>query len=113
MGREGSVTYTISGASGKQYTLDTYTKDTTFKDISAVYIFTKRYKGSQDKYFQDALYIGESAELGTRIANHEKWPCVNRNGCTHISIMQISGETARENAETDLRNGNTTPCNDQ
>lgn len=103
----------FTGKSGKSYTFDTYDKKTSFNNVSAVYIFTKRYQRKDGAYTQDALYIGESAELGTRIMNHEKWPCVDKNGCTHISILRISGDKARIDAETDLRNAHKTPCNDQ
>ena len=107
------TTVTFTGKSGKQYKFDTYTKDTSFRDVSAVYIFTKRVQKLDGSYFQKPLYIGESEKLGTRILNHEKWPYVDRLGCTHISIMQISGESARMDAESDLINGQNPPCNFQ
>lgn len=54
------------------------------------------------EYSQKPLYIGQSSELGTRIASHEKWECVNNHGCTHINVMAVTGDQARLDAETDL-----------
>ncbi|EGY24564.1 hypothetical protein DA2_3180 [Desulfovibrio sp. A2] len=104
---------TFKGKSGTEYAFDTYTKDTAFNDISAVYSFVKRFKNTTGGYTQTPLYIGESEQLGTRIASHEKWPCADKNGCTHISVMAIKGEKARLAAETDLINGYDPVCNKQ
>lgn len=108
---EQTMTITFNGKSGKQYTFNTYSKDTSFRDVSAVYIFTKRACDSRGFDYYHALYIGESGQLGTRIATHEKWSLVNRYGCTHIAIMQVSGESNRLTAETDLIHGQNPPCN--
>lgn len=103
---------TFSGESGTSYEFDTYTKDTQFYDVSAIYIFVKRdYKNGQ--YYQEALYVGETGELRTRIANHEKWPCVNRHGCTHISVMRVPNKKERFRIETDLIHGLDPVCNRQ
>ncbi|MDE2134485.1 MAG: GIY-YIG nuclease family protein [Alphaproteobacteria bacterium] len=106
------ATATFSGESGTDYSFNVYTSDTTFKDISAVYIFTKRTE-KDNKGTHELLYIGESDQLGTRIANHEKWDSVNKHGCNCICVHAIDGDKARVKAETDLRNGNITLCNDQ
>jgi hypothetical protein len=109
-----STTVTFTGESGTKYKFETYTTDTSFNNVSAVYMFVKRFKKTDGTYSQKPLYIGESSQLGTRITNHDKWECVEENGCTHISVMTIKGAQARIDAETDLRNGYpNTPCNDQ
>ncbi len=106
------ATGAFTGNSGEKYSFKVYEADSEFKDISAVYIFTKR-TVKDGKGSHDFLYIGESDELGTRIADHEKWDCVSRHGCNCICVHTIDGDDARVAAETDLRNGNSTPCNDQ
>ena len=98
------------GKSGKQYPFGVYTKDSTFtddKNLGAVYIFSK------DGHKMEPLYIGETNELGTRMAHHEKWECVEQHGCTHICIMYSPHIRDRKEAETDLRNNYDTPCNRQ
>lgn len=102
---------TFTGKSGNEYAFNTYDKNTTFNEVSAVYVFVKRYT-SGDQHYQQALYIGETNELGTRISNHETWPCVNKKGCTHIGIMLMPEQEDRLDAETDLRDKYRTPCND-
>lgn len=107
------ATITFTGKSGRKYTFSTYLKDTNFRDIGAVYIFTRRYQNPSGAYSQTPLYIGESGELGTRIKHHEKWPCVTRQGCTHISVMAVSNDRERLDIETDLIQGYQPVCNKQ
>lgn len=104
-------TATFSGKKGK-YEFTVYTADTNFKDVGAVYIFTKR-TVSKGNGTHDFLYIGETGELGTRIPNHEKWPCVKKNGCNCICVHNESSEKKRLEIEKDLRDAKSTPCNDQ
>ena len=66
---------------GKKYKFNVYPKNTSFRDIVAIYAFLKH-----DATGWYVLYIGQSTELGTRIANHNKWLEVNRLGCTHIGV---------------------------
>lgn len=107
------ATIMFIGKSGNRYTFNTYSENTKFQNIGAVYIFTKRYQDASGTYSQIPLYIGESGELGTRIENHEKWPCVMRQGCTHISIMSESDGRKRLDIETDLIQGYQPVCNKQ
>ena len=107
MAKTGQQTW--EGRSGNQYEFEVYTSDTTFNDVSAVYIFA-RYNTQERTW--TPLYIGESGELGTRIANHEKWPCVRRHGVTHIHVHQVIGASNRMEIETDLINRWSPVCND-
>ena len=105
-------TATFNGESNTPYSFIVYSSDTEFKDISAVYIFTKRTE-TDDHGSHKFLYVGESDELGTRIGSHEKWDCVNSNGCNCICVHALEADNARIDVETDLRNKGSTPCNDQ
>lgn len=100
------------GEIGIKYNFTIYPKDTSFYNVSAVYIFTNRHLDG-NTYIHTPLYIGESGQLGSRIAKHEKWPCVTKHGCTHICIMQINGEDARIRVETDLIHNYDPVCNKQ
>ena len=101
----------FKGHSGKSYKFETYSKDhDTFEDVSAVYVFVRRYKNAE-KYYQRALYVGETGELKTRLANHEKWSDVEELGCTAISVMLVNGEKERKVIETDLIKAKKPPCN--
>ena len=104
---------TTFSAGGMNYSFDVYSSDTQFDDVSAVYIFTKRTVNSNGKMTYEALYIGESGELGTRIENHDKWDCVNKSGCNCICVHYVEGSHNRLNIEQAFRNEHETPCNDQ
>jgi hypothetical protein len=103
---------TFKGASGTSYSFEVWATDVTFKEVGAVYVFSKRVTDSAGKGTHTLLYIGQTDNLATRIPNHEKWPCVKRNSvnciCTHLD----NSEKSRLDKEADLIKGNTTPCND-
>lgn len=104
---------TMTGKSGKRYEFVTYSKDhDEFEDVSAVYIFVKRFENA-GKYYQKALYIGETGELKTRLTNHEKKAEVEKLGCTDISVMLVNGEINRKYVETDLIKAIKPHCNVQ
>lgn len=99
----------FEGESGNKYQFTIYPANTNFNEnIGAVYVFcSKNIKGFTP------LYIGETGELGKRIADHEKWDCVLSHDCTHICIRAVSGRDERLDIETDLRHNYNTPCNEQ
>ncbi len=103
---------TFVGESGAKYSFVVYSVDAAFNDIGAVYIFSKR-TVSNGKRTHRLLYIGQTEELGGRISSHEKWGCAERNGANAICVHVQSDRGTRLNIETDLRNANDTPCNDQ
>ena len=96
------------GASGKKYKYWIYSIDTRFKDEPGNYIFTKL--NSAGKW--TPVYIGETQSLRDRLPNHEKLPCVNQNGGTHLHAHLTSGgQQARLAEETDLVQKFNPPCN--
>lgn len=103
---------TFVGDSGKGYKFTAYTKDTSFYDVGAVYIFTRRV-WEDGKYKYRFLYVGETEELGTRIRYHEKWDCVNGYDCDSICVHGEENSSERLKKERDLINwGNSPPpCN--
>ena len=106
---------TFVGASGTRYKFNAFTKNTSFGDFSAVYIFTRRQLDSDGTYKYRFLYVGESEELGTRIDNHEKWACVNRYDCNSICTHLVENDKSKRVAiQNDLINWGTSrpPCND-
>ena len=103
---------TFRGATGS-YSFEVYPADTEFNDVGAVYVFTKREVNAEGKGQHTYLYIGQTHSLSERIPNHEKWPCATRNGVNCICVHLDADEDSRITKETDLRNGNSTPCNDK
>jgi len=103
---------TVSGASGKEYDFDSYTLDTQFKDMGAVYIFTRRIVDADGNGIHTFLYIGETGDLADTIANHEKWACVTQRNVNCICVHTDDNENSRKAKETDLLQAYETPCND-
>jgi predicted GIY-YIG superfamily endonuclease len=102
---------TFKGASGEKYSFNVYSLDTEFNNIGAVYIFTKR-TTEQDKGSHTFLYIGQTSELGDRIAQHEKWPCVRKYDANCICAHADEDEDSRLAKEADLLKANKPSCND-
>jgi hypothetical protein len=103
---------TFKGKMGS-YSFEVYSSDTSFNAVGAVYIFTKRTVDVEGKGSHAILYIGQTDSLKSRIQNHEKWPCVKRNGVNCICVHRDDNEDSRLAKETDLLEANATPCNDQ
>lgn len=104
----------FEGDSGKRYDFIAYTADTTFNDVGAVYIFTKRNLYSDGSYKYTSLYVGQTSSLQDRIPSHEKWPCARKYGVNSICIRLDANVSSRLAIEEDLINwGNSRPpCND-
>lgn len=96
------------GESGKTYRYEIYGIGTSFKDMPGNYIFTK--KANFNQWLP--VYIGETDSLKNRLPNHEKLPCVERNGGTHIHVhFSSSDEEIRCSEEVDLINKWNPSCN--
>lgn len=96
------------GASGVKYKYYIYPIDASFKNEPGNYIFAKEISPGQWK----PIYIGESERLNDRLSNHDKLPCVQRHGGTHIHAHLTSGgQDVRRAEESDLLTKWDPPCN--
>ena len=87
------------GESGTQYKYLITAIGACFKKEAANYIFAREVP--PDKWIP--IYIGETANLGERIPNHEKLSCALQNGATHLHAhMNPEGDEARKSEEMDL-----------
>ena len=97
-----------TGASGKEYKYWIHEIGTSFKNCPGNYIFTK--ETSPGRWMP--IYIGETESLNDRLSDHEKLPCVNRNGGTHVHVhTNSSNSDARKVEETDLLDKWDPACN--
>jgi predicted GIY-YIG superfamily endonuclease len=85
------------GISHKSYSFNVYTIDTSFKEIGAIYIFTK-----DDGRNYTAIYIGETENLKEQFDNHERMDEILENGATKIHIHSDDVEKTRKLKEEDL-----------
>jgi len=103
---------TFKGQKG-EYTFEVYPTETTFNDVGAVYVFSKRVVNASGKGTHTLLYVGQTDSLADRIPNHEKWSCAVRNGVNCICVHRDDNEQSRRAKEADLLAINNPPCNDR
>lgn len=98
------------GESGKSYMYTIYRLDDEFTSFPANYIFAKRVR----QHEWEAVYIGQTEDLGDRLANHERRECAIRNGATSIHAHETGGgESVRKREEQDLIDRYDPHCNRQ
>lgn len=101
---------TWTGSSGRKYKYRSYPLGTSFTEVPGNYIYAKQTTPGR----WSACYIGQTDNLGQRLADHEKESCAKRYGATHIHVHRNdSGESTRKAEEKDLILGAQPPCNDQ
>ena len=95
--------FAFYGASGGQYIFQVYPIGTEFKDIGAVYIFTRREINSRGGVIHNLLYIGRSNSLPRRLTSlHHKWEGVLRNRGNCVCVYSESNDSDRNRIEDDL-----------
>ena len=98
------------GKSGTKYTYWISPLGTTMKAEPGNYIFA--HEGPPNNF--EPVYIGETGDLNDRlnVKPHEKMPCIQENGATHIHThVSPNEEVTRKAEETDLIERWNTPCN--
>jgi len=94
---------TFSGSSGADYQFEVYPLEAVFSDFPAVYMFTKRSEGADGQGRHTAVYIGESEELGARLAGHHLLESAGRHKFNCVCVLREDDEDLRLAAEADLR----------
>jgi len=96
------------GASGKTYAYWIYPIGTTFLDQPGNYIYARQ--SSPGRWVP--AYVGQTASLADRLADHEKEGCALRHGASHIHCHTTpGGEAVRLAEESDLIAKWRPPCN--
>jgi len=99
-------TITATGESGTQYEFQIFPWGTSFNRVAAVYLVLKK---QPNQY--TVLYVGETEDLKERFENHHKQGCFDRNGKTHIGVLQEGIGTRRLRIEADLVANYNPTCN--
>ena len=102
-------TETVSWAG---YVYDVYPIGTALSDVPGNYVWAKKNPITGHLH---ALYAGEADSLANRVnSGHERFPCVQMHGGTHITARQNNaGPAARRAEETVIRHMYDPPCNRQ
>jgi len=105
-------TMKVDSKSGTVYAFDLYPVGTSFKELGAVYIITKRTPKSDGGGSHTYLYVGETGDLSTRFDDHHKQECFDEHGASCIGIHLDASEDSRLEKESDLHDAHDWPCND-
>ena len=100
----------LTGASGREYFYTPYPWGTRWRADPANYAF-----GWLDEAgVWQLAYIGETANLRSRMATHSQWQVAAKRGCTHVLVnLNAGGLIARRAEEQDLILKHQPPLNAQ
>lgn len=102
-----ATSITMQGRSGATYQFEVERWGTLFPDIGAVYAILRI--RTDGRY--DVIYVGQTGTLGTRLSNHERQPCFDREKKSHVGVRPEPSEARQRVIESDLIDGYDPPCN--
>ena len=105
-------TLKLTGRSGIEYNFGSYSLDTSFRLVGAVYVITKRTTQIDGSGTHDFVYVGQTGDLSKRFDDHYKADCFKRHMANCVSIHLDDNENSRLAKETDLIVALNPPCND-
>lgn len=101
----------IAGASGKKYSFEIYPSDSTWNEIGAVYVVSKRTMKPGGGGSHEFIYVGQTDNLKERHANHHKANCFEKHGFNCVCVHVEKDEETRLGIEADLVDARAWPCN--
>jgi hypothetical protein len=109
--KHGVISFT--GKSGERYRFDSWSLETRFKALAAVYFVTKRTneRSSSNRAQHDSIYIGQTANLADPFATHSRFDCFAKHGANCVCIHLLENEAQRIAVENDLLELHSTHCN--
>jgi hypothetical protein len=111
--RHGSISFT--GKSGERYRFESWSLETRFMPLAAVYFVTKRTteRSTFNRAHHDSIYIGQTANLADPFATHSRFDCFAKHGANCICVHLLESEEQRIAVENDLLELHSTDCNQQ
>lgn len=104
----GTIQWT--GASTKSYAYDIHDLAASHKAVPANYVFARKLPDGT----YTSVYAGQTGNISGRFDSHNKWPCIVRNGATHVCTHESSAdERVRRAEEDDIIAKWKPPCNIQ
>lgn len=107
------MSLTVKGCSGTEYTFEgPYSNTSSLKDNSGVYLIV-----CDDGKTYNPIDVGESAKVKTRVENHDRATCWERN-CNHtlkVAVLYTPNkqQSGRMEIEQDIRCNYDFPCGKQ
>lgn len=91
-------TTTLTGKSGKAYTLNVYPGNMQFNDfIPGVYLI-----GRNDGDSDAAIYLGESDNVDNTLRKHDKQACFDEHNYNRIAFFRNASKEVRDAVVADL-----------
>jgi hypothetical protein len=103
--------FTVTGKSGEKYKFEVYPKDSSWNEVAAVYLVTKRTIKPDGVGSHAHIYVGPTDNLKERFASHHKENCFTTREANCGCVLQVSSEQARLAIEADILAGDNWPCN--
>jgi len=106
----GKITY--KGKSGKEYKFNIYDLKSSWTEDAVVYLVTRAEKKPDGGTTHHLIYIGQTDNLKTQFAYHNKQSCFDKNNANRLCLIMEGNEKTRTSIESDLLANRKTPCND-
>ena len=103
--------YTVAGKSGTKYQFEVYPRNTSWKEVGAVYLLTKRVIGANGKGTHTNIYVGQTGNMAQRHTDHHKEECFDSHGANCTCVLVEPSEPMRLKIESDILQGGKWPCN--
>jgi hypothetical protein len=109
--KHGSISFT--GKSGERYRFESWSLETRFKPLAAVYFVTKRKneRSTFNRAQHDSIYIGQTANLADPFATHSRFDCFAKHGANCVCVHPLESEEQRIAVENDLLELHSPQCN--
>jgi hypothetical protein len=98
-----------TGWSGRRYRFQTWSVDTQFQPMGAVFLFTRRVVTNENKTYRRAnheiLRAGETAKLSDPLVSVADRESLERNGANCVCVFPAADEAQRRSVLADLPTG--------
>ena len=102
---DNGIPVTLQGASGASYAFRAYPKNSSWNAVAGNYAILRQVSGGA------VVYVGETENLGDRMANHHRQTCFDRNAWTHLAFRGEGSADRRRAVELDLMAHYKPTCN--
>jgi hypothetical protein len=104
-------TVTLAGKSGRTYQLRIYAWKHPFRQLAAVYAVMERIIESRSTPAYSTIYVGETENIRTVFASHDKRECFEMYYANTIGVLPEPDAARRAAIAGDLRAALDPPCN--
>lgn len=97
MSTDAAIPVTLQGVPGTVYQHGAFARNSSWNAVAGNYAVMKLVQGNWT-----VLYVGETDNLKNRLSNHERQPCFDRYGWTHLAFRAETTTSVRTRVETEF-----------